>query len=31
MSALIDCLIIVGGTTVLSLAGVLIVRKRASR
>lgn len=31
MSALIDCLIIVGGTTVLSLAGVFIVRKRASR
>ncbi|MBA4077207.1 MAG: hypothetical protein C0508_19380, partial [Cyanobacteria bacterium PR.023] len=31
MSALIDCLVIVGGTTVLSLVGVLIVRKRASR
>lgn len=31
MSALIDCLVIVGGTTALALAGVLIVRKRASR
>jgi len=31
MSALIDCLVIVGGTTVLALAGVLVVRKRASR
>lgn len=31
MSALIDCLLIVGGTTALSLVGVFVVRKRTSR